>query len=53
MQKFVDKQGKVNVLSCQIQLANSLRIINIGSVRTEVQVDFYVADIVVNDKFVI
>lgn len=47
------KQSKISSLSCQTQLANALRIINVGSVRTEVLIDFFIVDIVVNDKFVI
>jgi very-short-patch-repair endonuclease len=40
-------------LSCQSQLSNSLRIINVGSVKTECPVDIFVVDILINERYVV
>lgn len=53
LKDYEEKQTADKGLSCQIQLANSLRLINTGSVRTECLIDFFVVDILVDGKYVI
>lgn len=53
LKDFYKKQVGEKGISCQIQLANSLRIINTGNVRTECPIDFFVVDILINGIYVI
>lgn len=53
MKNYIEKQVNNKNLTCQVQIANSLRLTNIGSVRTQVLVDIFMVDILINNKFVV
>ncbi len=54
MRDFMQKQMDSNkTLSCQMQIANALRLVNVGSIRTEFLIEFFSVDILLNDNCVI
>lgn len=53
MQDFNSKQVSNQALACQTQIANSLRLINVGLLRTEQYVDIFMVDILIGNEFVI
>lgn len=53
MQDFNSKQSSNQALACQTQIANSLRLINVGLLRTEQYVDIFMVDILIGNEFVI
>ena len=54
MRDFMQKQMDSNkTLSCQMQIANALRLVNVGSIRTVFLIEFFSVDILLNDNCVI
>lgn len=49
MQDFNLKQISNQALACQTQIANSLRLINVGLLRTEQYVDIFLVDILIGN----